>query len=262
MEGSGGDEEYVIGSDHAVARVDGRALDDGQKVALHALARNVGPRARLTARDLVQLVEKDYAVGLDAFQGGARDRVHVDEPLLLLLYDVLQGLVDAHALALGSALKEVAEHVLHVDAHHLDALRPGDLYGGKTLLAHLHLDGACVELTFAQLSAKLLARLLELFVAVGRRGRRIRARRVVFGVEGVEAGGGARGEQKVQDALFGVEFSLLCDFLDLLGANHVDGNFGEIAYHALHVSTDVADLCELRGFDLEEGRVGHAREAA
>ena len=67
MEGPCGDEEYVVGSDHAVARVDGRALDYGQEVALHALARNVRPRAGLAARDLVEFVEEDYAVGLDAF---------------------------------------------------------------------------------------------------------------------------------------------------------------------------------------------------
>ncbi len=85
---------------------------------------------------------------------------------------------------------------------------------------------------------------------------------VVFLRVEVEVGGGARREQEVEDALFGVQLGLVGDLVDLLGAHHVHGDLREVADHALHVAADVADLGELRGLDLEEGRVGHAREAA
>ena len=62
VERAGGDEEHVIGLDGAVLGVDRRALDDRQQVALHALARDVGPAAaRLAPGDLVDLVEEDDA---------------------------------------------------------------------------------------------------------------------------------------------------------------------------------------------------------
>ena len=37
VEGSGGDEQNVVGAHHAIACVHGRALDDRQNVSLHAL---------------------------------------------------------------------------------------------------------------------------------------------------------------------------------------------------------------------------------
>ena len=38
VERAGGDEQNVVGANHAVARVDGGAFDDRQNVALHAFA--------------------------------------------------------------------------------------------------------------------------------------------------------------------------------------------------------------------------------
>ena len=61
MERAGRDEQNVIRADHAVARVHGRAFNNRQNVALHALARNVRPMTRFAAGDLVDLVEKDDA---------------------------------------------------------------------------------------------------------------------------------------------------------------------------------------------------------
>src|SRR5271165_6490376 len=61
MEGASGDEENVIGAHHPVARVHGRAFDDGQDVALYAFARNVGPVSAFAPCDLVDLIEEDDA---------------------------------------------------------------------------------------------------------------------------------------------------------------------------------------------------------
>jgi hypothetical protein len=59
------DEQDVIGAHHAVLRRDRRPLDQRQKVALHALARDVGAVRLLPARDLVDLVQEHDAVLLE-----------------------------------------------------------------------------------------------------------------------------------------------------------------------------------------------------
>ena len=66
VERAGGDEQDVIGAHHAVARVDRRAFDDRQDVALHAFAADVGAVAALAPGDLVDLVDEDDAGLLDA----------------------------------------------------------------------------------------------------------------------------------------------------------------------------------------------------
>ena len=85
VEGARGDEQDVVGPDHAVLGGDGRALDDGQEVALDALPGDVGPVAALPAGDLVELVEEDDARVLDPADGLAHRLVDVHELLGLLL---------------------------------------------------------------------------------------------------------------------------------------------------------------------------------
>ena len=69
MEGACGDEEDVVGGDHAVLGVDGGALDDGEDVALDAFAADVGAVTALAAGDFVDLVEEDHAGVFDALDG-------------------------------------------------------------------------------------------------------------------------------------------------------------------------------------------------
>src|SRR5712692_1393420 len=61
VEGAGGDEQDVVGADDPVLGVDRGALDDRQKVALHALAGDLGTVATFAPGDLVQLVQEDDA---------------------------------------------------------------------------------------------------------------------------------------------------------------------------------------------------------
>ena len=94
MERARRDEQDVIGPHHAVLGVDRRALDDRQQVALHALARDVGPVHAFAAGDLVDLVDED-----DAGLLGARDRFlghrfHVDQLGRLLLREQVERLGD------------------------------------------------------------------------------------------------------------------------------------------------------------------------
>jgi hypothetical protein len=91
VERAGGDEQHVIGLDRAVLGRDGRALDDRQQIALHALARDVGAAGSIpfAAGDLVDLVEEDDAVLL-----GAGHRVAVHAVVIDQLVDLLLGQSD------------------------------------------------------------------------------------------------------------------------------------------------------------------------
>ncbi len=73
--------------------------------------------------------------------------------------------------------------------------------------------------------------------------------------------GGGR-QQHVEQALFGVHLGAVFDFFELFLAHHVDGDLDEVAHDGVDVAADVADLGELGGFNLEEGRVGELGQAA
>src|SRR5579872_6336285 len=60
VKSSGGDEQNVVGANHAVAAVYSRAFNDRQNVALHTFAGNIGSVTALATGDLVDLVEKNY----------------------------------------------------------------------------------------------------------------------------------------------------------------------------------------------------------
>ena len=66
VKGAGGDEQHVVGLHVAVSGLHGRAFDDRQQIALHALPRNIGPFA-FAGHDLVDLVDEDDAQVLGQF---------------------------------------------------------------------------------------------------------------------------------------------------------------------------------------------------
>jgi len=80
-----GDEQDVVGADHAVARVDGGAFDDRKDVALYAFRAKRRGRAAFAAGDFVDFIQEDDAGVFHAVDGGARDLLHVDEALFFFL---------------------------------------------------------------------------------------------------------------------------------------------------------------------------------
>ena len=232
VEGAGGHEQDVVGADEAVAGVDGGALDDGQNVALHALAADVGAVAGLAASDLVHFVEEDDAAALDAFQRHPRHLVHVDQLLLLFLDEVIDRLADPHLALAAAAAEQAGQHVADVDVHLLHAGAAGDLKDGPLLL-DVDLDQAVVELAGPQPLAQLLAGALD---RVG--GLRLRR------------------HEQFQQPFLGAFLGAVADLFQPLRADHLDGDVHQVADHRLDVAPDVADLGELAGLDLEEGRVG------
>ena len=73
MKRAGRNEQDMIGLDRAVFGGDRGALDQGQQVALHALAADIAADPLGAGADLVDFVQKDDPVVLDRIDGGAGD---------------------------------------------------------------------------------------------------------------------------------------------------------------------------------------------
>src|SRR5262249_32770730 len=218
----------------------------GEDVALHAFAAHVGPVRAFTSRDLVDLVDEDDARLLDALDRRARDAVHVDQLLLFLGLDVLERLRHLHLPPLALALKQPRQHVLEVDVHFFYRRPRDDRERREGLLPHIDFDDARVQTAGAQLIAEALARLL---LRVARRPGILVGRTRM-----------RRRQQDVEQPLFRVLARLRADLFDALLAHHVDAQLDEIADHRLDIAPDVADLGELRRFDLDERRLREARK--
>src|SRR5581483_127653 len=74
----------------------------------------------------------------------ARATVSMSIRRSLFSHQVFHRFIDAHFAPLAAPLKQIAEHVLHVNAHLFDAHWPGKFNRRKVLFAHFHLDQTVV----------------------------------------------------------------------------------------------------------------------
>ena len=132
---AGGNEQDVVGLDHPVLGVHGRAFDDRQDVALYAFAADVGSMAAFAPRDLVDFVDEDDAGLLHAIDRGAGDAFPCRELLLFFLRQRVERFRHLQPALPRPALEEARQHVLDVDVDFLDRGSGDDLEGGKALLA-------------------------------------------------------------------------------------------------------------------------------
>ena len=235
MKGAGSDEQDVIGADHAVLGGDRRALHQRQKVALHALARDVGAARFLARRDLVDLVEEHDALLLDPVDRDGAQLFLVDALAGFLVGQQLERILDGHFARFLFVTCKTGKHALELLGHIFHARRAHDVHLGS-LLRDFDIDLGRIEQPFAQPLAKSLAR--GVFFA---------QRRAVRGT--------GRRDQRVEYAIFGGIFGLGTHALHFLLARQFDRDVGKIANDRVHVAAHIADLGELGRFDLDEGRV-------
>ena len=105
------------------------------RVALHALAGDVGAVPAFAAGDLVDFVDEDDAHLLGAIGSNAGDVIHVDQLVFLFLDQVVEGFRDGHFALFLLLAEEAGKHVLDVDVHLFDALVGDDLKGGHGAFA-------------------------------------------------------------------------------------------------------------------------------
>ncbi len=70
------------------------------------------------------------------------------------------------------------------------------------------------------------------------------------------------GDQHVQNALLGRVFGAHAHLLHVLLARLLHGHLDQVAHDGVHILAHIAHLGELGGLDLDEGRIGQARQAA
>ncbi len=128
VEGTGGDEEDVVGLDRTIFGGDGRPLDDRQEVALNALARDVGSAtaAAVVAGDLVDLVDEDDPRLLGERYRGLVNLLGVDQVLGLMGEQDRPGLGHGHGPVPGRPGHDLLEHALEVHLHLFEVPRAHD----------------------------------------------------------------------------------------------------------------------------------------
>ena len=236
MEGTGTDEQHVVGLHRPILGGDGRAFDQRQQVALHAFAADRAATDFGIDRDLVNLVEEDDAVVLDPLDGGPGQVFLVDQVVGLFLDQLFVGVFDLE-LALDLALPQAAEHVAEVDHPHLRTGHAGDIerwHDTAGFVVEVDFDFAVVELALAQ-------HLAELLLGV---------------VVGLSPG------EHVDQTVFSDDLGLGLNGVALLGAGAGYGQLNQIADDGLDVAADVADLGELGSLNLDERRVGELGQPA
>ena len=240
VEGAGRDEQDVVRLHRAVLGGDARALDQGQKVALNALARDVGsgPATFCAGADLVDLVQEHDAVVLDLPNGLGGNGVPVEQPVGFLRDQRPVGVPDREPARLRPpGAERLAQHVRDVDGPHGGTRHPGDLehrQTGRTAAPDLDLYLLVVQLVRPELPPEAIAR----------------------------GGRGGLAHQGVEDPLLRGRMRLGLDALAFLVPDEPDPDLQEVADDPLDVAADIADLRELGRLHLQEGRAGEPGEAA
>ncbi len=237
VERARGDEQDMVGLHRAMLGGDRGALDQGQQIALHAFATDIGAAHFGAPGDLVDLVQEHDAVVLHGADGLAGDALLVQKLVGFLAQQHLIGLGYRHLAGLGAPTHHAAQEVGEVDHAHLSAGHAGNVHGrhrGRHGFLHLHLDLAVIEGAFAQHLAEFLAGFRTRVIA----------------------------HQGVEHALLGGQLGLGGDLLAQALPGHGEGDLGKVAHDAFHVAADVTHFRELGGFDLQERRIGELGEPA
>jgi hypothetical protein len=147
----------VVGLDHAVLGVDGRAFDQRQQIALHALARDLGAARIGTRGHLVDLVDEDDAVLLGIRERRGLDFVVVDELGGFFFDQQLVRVGDAELANLLLRTARAREQALQLLGHFFHAGRPHDFERGLRV-RDLDLDFLVGQGTLTQALAHHLSR--------------------------------------------------------------------------------------------------------
>src|SRR5688572_18322131 len=150
------DKKNMVGFDHAVFGVDGRAFDDRQEIPLHALARHIGALHRLAAGDFVDLVEKDDARLLDPAHRFAGHLVHIDQATRFFLGQDFHGFGNLYRLLFGFLGQHVGKHFFQIEFHAFHTLGRQDFDHRHRRLGDLDVDETIVQLAFAEHALELL----------------------------------------------------------------------------------------------------------
>ena len=167
----------------------------------------------------------------------------VDELAGLFVGIHLHGLADLHALFLAARGVDLVKDALQLIFQIVHAFGPDHVEDGRGA-RHVGFDRLVVEAPGAQILTETTA------------GGRLDGRR---GALPLDRRG--RGQQQIEHALFGQFPCARHHALFLLRFHQLDAFLHQVAHDRLDVAAHVAHFGELRGFGLDEGRVGEFGQA-
>ena len=233
MEGAGCDEQDMVGLHRPIFGGDRGALDQRQKIPLHALAGNAPP-AHVGNGNFIDLVQEHDAVGFRILHRLARQVVGVQPLVALLVHQQFPGVLNRHLAPLRPLRPHALQHLAQVDHLHASGLA-GNLER-QAAAGILHLD---IHFPALQLAG-------EHPVAEGQACR----------LAGVLA------HQRVQQPVQRGGFRGIAHARPLQVAGQADGFLHQVADDGIHVAAHIAHLGELGGLDLQERRLGQLRQPA
>ncbi len=244
VERARGDEQDVVGLDHAQLGVDRAAFDQRQQVALYTLTGDIGAADIAALGDLVDLIDEHDAVLFDRFQRLGLELFFIDQATGFFVAHHFQRFANLQLARLAFALAHIGEQALQLVGHFFHARGGGDFDAHG--IGHLDFDFLVVQLAFAQALAEQLAG-----IGIG------------TGLSGflAEAAGPCRWQQGVEDALFGGILGAVAHTDDFLLTQHLQSSVGQVADDGFHIAAHIAHFSELGGFDLEERGIGQLGQA-
>ena len=234
MEGTAGDEQDMVRLDRAVFGGHRGAFDQRQKIALNALAADIGPPRVGPGTDLVDLVDEDDPAVLHRRHRRLGDGLIVQKLVRLFAKQQLVAFRHRQAAAHLAAPEGLAEQVLQPLHLLFHAGHPAHGRQAWRLLGQVQLDHRRIQVAPLQLGAKHLARLVA----------------------------GVLARQGFDHPLFRSAVGAGAHSVPHLSTGLDDGGIHQIADDAVHVAAHIAHFGELRRFDLQEGRLRQLGQTA
>ncbi len=152
MERSSSDKQDVVCPHQSVTCVHSRSLDYRQEISLNTLSADFRAPARFSSSDFIDLIQKNDSGLLHSFHSQTGHLVHVDQPFLFILEDMLPGLFHFDFPLFGLTTQESRNNLLDMDTDFLDPAVGKNLKRRSHLLSGLDFDHPLIQQPLAKLS--------------------------------------------------------------------------------------------------------------
>ncbi len=183
----------------------------------------------------------------------------ISHPVGFLIGEEVEGVANGHFDLFGLLRHQAVHHISQLDFQFRRIANHHAADDGRAGAAHFDLDDAVIEQALLQLRAQLFAGARVSLTG----GEGVAFDRIVLVIRDRAARSpGARGQEEIEDTIFGAPTGGFDDLGAAFVAEHIDGDVHEVADHAFHVAPDVADLGIFGCLDLEERRADQSGQAS
>ena len=130
------------------------ALYNGQKISLHAFARNIRALGTVFPGYLIYLVQKDNSRLLNSGNGFFNNFVHIHQSLGLFQGHHFKGFRHLHPPAFGTFREHTSQHILKIYPHFFHPDIGKNFHRGHAAVGNVKIHIAAVEFTLSQHAAQ------------------------------------------------------------------------------------------------------------